>query len=185
MLYKIASRLGRLWIRRIGVFAVLLVACAAPAQARNVEPGTVSLSAQLGPSLRLDEALSGARTYALIAGQLDYAFDKSLSLLTDLGVSLGSGMPLRFHLGGRVRLADLGIPVTPFIQGQLGIGWLFDVLGADLTYFGVRVGTGADYMFTERWGTGLLLALDLGGTTATRSAFFGTFDVLATISYSL
>lgn len=155
------------------------------AHARNVEPGAVSLSAQLGPSVRLDDALSGARTYALIAGQLDYAFDKTLSLLADAGVGLGSGTPVRLHLGGRVRLSDLGVPITPFIQGQLGVGWLFDVLGADLTYFGIRVGTGADYMFTERWGVGFVLALDLGGTTAQRAAFFGTVDALASVTYSL
>lgn len=172
------------WHRGLAV-VLCLVALGRPARARNTEPGTVSLSAQVGPSLRLDDALSGARTYGLLAAQLDYAFDKTLSLLTDLGVSLGGGTPLRLHLGGRVRMTDLGMPFTPFIQGQLGIGWLFDVLGANLTYFGIRVGTGADYMFTERWGVGIVLALDMGGTTAERAAFFGTFDALASVTYSL
>jgi hypothetical protein len=168
-----------------GLLVFLTVALATPAWARNVEPGAVSLATQVGPALRLDSSLSGARTYALLAGEVDYAFDKNLSAVADLGVGLGNGTPVRLHVGGRLRLADLGVPISPYIQGQLGVGWLFDLLGADLTYFGVRVGAGADYLFTERWSTGVLAAFDLGGTTAARAAFFGTFDLLAYVSVTL
>jgi opacity protein-like surface antigen len=140
---------------------------------------------QAGPALRLDTSLSGARTYALLAGELDYAFDKTVSALLDAGVGLGGGTPVRMHLGGRMRLADTGVPLTPFVQAQFGFGWLFDMLGANLMYFGVRLGAGMDYALTERWSTGVIAAFDLGGTTASRSAFFGTFDALAYASCTL
>lgn len=165
-------------------FLVFALSCwfAPCVQARNVDPGTLTAAFEIGPSFRLDNSLSGSRAYALMAGEVDYAFTKNLSTIVDVGVGLGSGTPLRLHVGGRWRWADLGSPLSPFVQAQLGMGWLFDILGADLGWFGVRMGAGIDYFITERWGAGIILDMDLGSTTAARSAFFGTFDIIARIS---
>jgi hypothetical protein len=168
--------------------AAIIVSCVLfvtpPALARTVEPGSLSVAGGIGPSVRLGSLLDAGRVYLMLQGQGEYAFSTRLSGVGDLSLGIGSALPLRLHLGGRYRLSKLDLPVSPYAQAQLSYGRLFNVLGANLTYVGVRLGAGADYFLTSKVALGGLLALDLGSTTGERPAFYGVVDILGYVSYT-
>jgi hypothetical protein len=166
------------------IIASLALLVTTPAWGRTVEPGAVSVAGFLGPDLRLGSDLSAGRTYLLFAGQGEYDVTSQLGVVADLSLGLGSIKALRFHVGGRYRLTQLDLPLSPYAQLQLSVGKLYGVLGADLRFLGVRAGVGADYFLTRNFGAGAMLAADLGSTTGERPAFFGTIDVLVYASYT-
>jgi hypothetical protein len=163
---------------RLLCLSLLLLILPGAAAARNVEPGTFIGTAFIGPSIRLGSTLGGSRGYLALGAQGEYSLDKSLSALGDVSLGLAGTIPLRLHAGVRYRLTDLGLPISPYVQGQLAYGKLYDVLGANLTFLGLRAGAGADYFLTADMATGVLLALDFGGTLGARPAFYGTVDAL-------
>lgn len=149
-----------------------------------MEPGTLTVSGGIGPSIRLGSLLDAGGGYFVLQGQGEYSFSTQLSAVGDLSFGLGSSLPLRFHAGARYRITNLDLPVSPYAQLQLSLGKLFNVLGANLTYVGARLGGGADYFLTKNIGVGGLLALDMGSTTGIRPAFFGVVDILIYASYT-
>lgn len=154
------------------------------ASARTLEPGAVLLSASLGPGIRLGSTLGGSGGYFVAAAQAEYAFEKSLSAVADVSIGLAGTIPLRFHAGARYRLSDLDLPISPYVQAQLSAGRLYNVLGANLPYYGVRLAGGGDYFLTGNLGAGALVGVDLGSTTGERPAFHGIVDVLVYATYS-
>lgn len=166
------------------IIAAFVVLLAASAQARTVEPGSFTVAGGIGPAFRLPSPLAAGRTYLVLQAQGEYDFTSSLGALADLSFGFGSSQPLRLHLGARYRVTQLDLPVSPYAQAQLALGRLYNVLGADLTYIGARLGVGADYFLTKKLGAGALVAMDLGGTTASRRAFYGTVDVLVYAAYT-
>ena len=166
---------------------VLLALLLAPltAAARTVEPGAVLLGAYIGPGFRLGSTLGGSRAYFLIGAQGEYSFDKNLSAVGDLSVGLSGTLPLRLHLGARYRLSEIDLPLSPYVQAQVAVGELFNVIGANLTFLGLRLAAGADYFLTGDLGVGALIGLDMGSTTGSRPAFYGTIDVLFYATYAL
>jgi hypothetical protein len=87
-------------------------------------------------------------------------------------------------MGARHRLADLGLPVSPWGQAQLSFGTLFDVIGADLATLGVNLAAGADYFLTANLSIGGQVGVDFASTLGPRPAFYGTFEFLAVASYA-
>jgi hypothetical protein len=166
------------------IIAAFVMLLAASAQARTVEPGTLTVAGGVGPAFRLSSPLAAGRTYLVLQAQGEYDFTSSLGALADVSFGFGSSQPLRLHLGGRYRVTQLDLPVSPYAQLQFTLGRLYNVLGADLTYVGARVGIGADYFLTRKLGAGMLIAVDLGGTTASRRAFYGTVDMLVYAAYT-
>lgn len=168
--------------------ATIIVSCAvlstATAFARTVEPGSISVGGGIGPSIRLGSQLDAGGAYLLLRGHGEYAFSTELSGVADLSLGVGGTVPLRVHLGGRYRLTQLELPVSPYAQVQLSLGRLYDVLGADLTYVGGRVAAGADYFLTKELGVGALVGVDLGSTTGERPAFYGLVDIVAYATYT-
>lgn len=169
-------------LARIIAFCLLLVT--PPALARTVEPGTLAAGGGLGPGIRLGSRLDAGRAYLLLHGQAEYAFTREIGGLADLSLGIGGTVPVRLHLGGRYRLTNLDLPVSPYAQAQLSLGRLYDVLGANLGYLGVRLGAGADYFLTKNVGLGGLLAFDAGSTLGERPAFFGVLDILVYATYA-
>ncbi len=153
-------------------------------QARNVEPGKLTVAAGLGPGFRLGDRLGGSGGYLLLMGEGEYTFSKSLSAVADLALGLAGTKPLRLALGARYRLPDLDLPVSPYVQAQLTLGRLYGVLNTNVSFIGARVGAGADYMLTAQLAVGGLLGLTLASTTGERSAFYGVIDVLAYARYT-
>jgi hypothetical protein len=172
-------RLHRLKVALFSL-AVLIPNAAA---ARTTEAGSTVLGAMIGPGFKLGSTLGGSSAYLLTGVQAEYVFDKSLSAVADLSVGLAGTVPVRFHAGARYRFSDLELPISPYIQGQVTIGRLNNVLGATLPYLGLRVGAGADYFLTSNIAVGALAAVDMGSTTGDRPAFYGTVDVLAYATY--
>jgi hypothetical protein len=166
------------------IIASIAVLVTTPAWGRTVEPGSFSVAGFLGPDLRVGSGLNAGRTYLLFAGQAEYDLTSQAGVVADLSVGWGSSTPVRFHLGGRYRLTQLDLPVSPYAQLQLSYGKLYGVLGADLRYIGARAGVGADYFLTRNFGAGVMLATDLGSTTGDRPAFYGTIDILVYASYT-
>jgi hypothetical protein len=157
---------------------------AGPAKARNVEPGKVVVSGLVGPSFRVGSRLGGSSGYLMFMGAGEYTVSKNLSAVADLGAGIAGTVPLKLHAGARYRLADLELPLSPYAQAQLAFGRLYDVIGANVNYLGVRLGGGADYFITANIGVGALLAFELASTLAETKAFYGAFDVLAYASYT-
>ncbi len=166
------------------IIASCLLLVTTPALARTVDPGSFSVSGGIGPTLRLGSTLSAGRAYFMLQGGAEYDFTSSIGAIADLSYGLGSSQPFRFHVGGRYRLTKLDLPVSPYAQLQLSVGKLYGVLGADLTYWGARVGAGADYFLTKNFGAGALVGLDLGSTTGDRPAFYGLVDILVYATYT-
>jgi hypothetical protein len=157
---------------------------AGPAKARNVEAGKFIASGTVGPSIRLGSRLGGSRASLMLQGGGEYTFSKQLSAIGDVGLGLSGTVPLKFHVGGRYRLADLDLPISPYGQAQLAFGRLYDVIGADMGFFGVRGAAGADYFLTAQFGVGAQLGLELTSTLADAKAFYGTFDIFAYATYT-
>ncbi|MBN1962321.1 MAG: hypothetical protein JW841_15410 [Deltaproteobacteria bacterium] len=154
------------------------------AMARTIDPGTFSVSGGIGPTIRYGSLLDAGRAYFLIQTQGEYSFSSQYSAVTDLSLGFGSSYPVRFHIGGRYRLTDFDLPIYPYAQLQFSLGKLFNVLGANLTFVGARVGAGADYFLTKNIGVGGIATLDLGSTTGIRPAFYGVTDILIYATYT-
>jgi len=157
------------------IIAAVVVLVAGAAQARTVEPGTLTVAGGLGPAFRLSSPLAAGRKYLVLQAQGEYDFTSSLGALADVSLGIGSTQPLRLQLD---------LPVSPYAQLQLTVGRIYNALGADLTILGARLGVGADYHLTRNISTGVLVAFDLTGTRASRSAFYGVADVLAYAAYA-
>lgn len=171
-----------LW--RLLMLAVVLLLPGA-ARARTVEPGTIWATAALGPGFRLGSALGAADGNLLVMAQGEYAISSALSAVAELNLGIARTLPLRFRPGARYRLTGLALPLSPYAQAQLSVGELFDVLGANLTYIGARLGAGADYFLTGDLSAGASLGVDLGSTVGERSAFYGSFEVMIYASMAL
>ena len=149
-----------------------------------MEPGTLAVSGGVGAGVRMGSLLDAGGGYMVFTGMGEYAFKKSLSGVADLSLGLGRAWPLRIHAGGRYRLSDLELPVSPYAQVQLSYGKLYNVLNATLTYLGLRAGVGADYFLTANLGVGGLAAIDLGRSLSDRPAFYGVVDLFLYASYT-
>jgi hypothetical protein len=154
------------------------------AQARNVEPGTIWLTGGPGFDLKMGSPLGGSKAHFLLLAQGEYDFTKSLGIVAGVNLGLAGTVPLRFRVGGKYRLADLGLPIAPWGQAQLSVGRLFDVLGANLTTLGVNVAIGADYFLMANLAVGAMAGFDVSTTLGERPAFYGTFEFLAVASWS-
>jgi hypothetical protein len=172
---------------RLLFLAAVLVFLPAVAGARTVEPGTITGAVAVGPGFKYGSILGGSGGYLLIQARGDYAIDQTLSVVADLMLGnfgfIGT-VPLKLRAGGRYRLTGLDLPISPYGQAQLSVGRLFDVIGANLTTFGLFLGVGADYFLTAQLGTGLLVGTDLSRAFSDRSAFIGTFEITVYASYA-
>ena len=156
---------------------------ASPARARNVEADTLNIGATIGPSFKIGSTLSGSPAYGTLGMIADYALDSTWSLAGDVTVGLASTVPLRLHAGARWRKGNLDLPLSPYLRVDYTIARLYDVLGADLTAMGGRLGAGVDYFVTASITSGLLIGVDLLGTFGDRPAFTGLVDVLLYATY--
>jgi hypothetical protein len=165
---------------------VTLVGVLLPAStmARNIDPGSMWLTGGLGGGAKTASPLGGSGGHFLILAQGEYAINKTFGLVGGVGVGLADTQPLRARMGARYRLADLGLPVSPWGQAQLSFGALFDVIGANLATVGVNLATGADYFLTASLSIGGQMGVDLASTLGPRPAFYGTVEILAVASYA-
>ncbi len=168
---------------RTSLVAVVLLLAPALVQARTVEPGTWSGSAGIGPGILMGSALGASGAYLELNVQGEYAFTKAVSAVGGLDFGISGSVPLRLRLGGRYRLTDLDLPVSPYGQVQLSFGRVWDVIGANLNTLGCYVGVGADYFLTAKLGVGGQLGMDLSSTLGERPAFYGIVEVLAYATY--
>ena len=166
------------------LFATLVLA-PSMASARTNEPGAFLVGPVLGPTFKLPTLLGGSPAYFTLGGQAEYALDSKMSLLGDFTVGFASTFPLRFHGGVRLRPFDMGNALSPYVSGQLGLGGLVDVIGANLFWIGARLAVGTDFFFTGTMAAGGMLAADLGTTTGARPAFYGAMDVLIYVTFLL
>ncbi len=167
----------------------IIVACfvlvTSPAAARTVDPGAFSLGGGVGPGLRLGSLLDAGRFYLVLAGQAEYTLTSTVSTVGDVSFGFGSAFPLRLHIGGRYRFSDFGLPpISPYVQVQLSLGRILGVLGASLTYVGMRAGGGVDYFLTRNFAVGAVLGADGGFTTGERPALYNVFDLLVYATYT-
>jgi hypothetical protein len=169
---------------RTAVALSLCLLFAGPAKARNVEPGKLVVTGAVGPSFRMGSRLGGSRGNLTLDAGGEYTFSKKLSAVGDLALGLAGTIPLKLRAGARYRITDLNLPVSPYGQAQLSFGRLYDVIGANMNFFGVRLAGGADYFLTAKLGFGALLGMELTSTLAETKAFYGSFDVLAYASYT-
>lgn len=177
-------------MRFIGHFAVLCTLClglmASRAEARTVEPGAITVSGGIGPGIRLGSRLGGSRAYLLVFGQGEYNLTKNVSLLGGVQTGISGTLPLQLQLGGRYRLTELDLPISPYAQAQIVVGRLYGVIGdSNLTTLGVRGGLGADYFLTAQFAAGGLVAMSVGSTVGQEAAaFYGSVDILAYAAYT-
>ena len=164
----------------------LLSLTAAPRSAKAVafEPNTWHAQAAIGPSIRLGNLLGGSRAYGTVAVQGEYIISEWLTGVGDVTLGFAGTVPLRFHVGSRLRWPGLNLPISPWVQAQFTAGRVFDVLGANLTVLGGRLALGSDYFFTAQLSGGMLLGFDLMSTLGQRPAFYGVVDILFGASYA-
>ncbi len=155
-----------------------------PASARNVEADALNIGATIGPSFKIGTTLGGSSAYGTLGITGDYALDSAWSLAGDVTVGLANTVPLRLHLGTRWRKGNLDLPLSPYLRVDCTLARLYDVLGADLTAMGGRLGAGVDYFVTASITAGLLVGVDLLGTFGDRPAFTGLVDLLLYATYS-
>jgi len=156
---------------------VLVIPCAA--QARNVEPGATWGRLGFGPAIKLGSvAVSGS--YVLISPELEYAFSKRFGATFGLSVGVADVVPARLRIGGKLRMVDLELPLSPYAQASLSVGGFFGN-GGRRGYIGVTPGVGIDYFLTQTLLAGLSLSTDLGTTFS--GEFLGLFEVLFYAAY--
>lgn len=162
----------------LGTLVVLALSFTRPAEARNIEPGEFRLEAGVGPGLNLGFSRLGATgEYLFLDAAGLYYFGSVVGIVAEFGVGVSGGtVPLRWRAGARFHLPNLNLPISPYLQAQLSVSHLLDVLGADLTAIGVRLAAGMDYPLTYHWGLGVLTAVDLSGTVSSRAELYGTFE---------
>lgn len=170
------------------VFAGALAVCSAwprPAAARNVEAGQLYLGGGLGPGIRLGHALGTSAADLLLVGTGEFVLSKRWSTVADVVVGFGGTLPVWGRVGGKGRLSDLQLAISPYAQAQFAGGGLFHVMGANLRWVGARLGVGVDYFATARTTVGAGLFANLGTTLGASPRFAGLFEVLVYGSYSV
>lgn len=164
----------------VGAICVLV---ANPLAARTLEAGHPIAFVGLGPSRLIDSRLGGSDAFLMLDAGLEYPFDKNWSAVGEALFGLASTRQVKLRGGARYHLSDLNLPVTPYAEGQVVAGRLFDVLGADLSLWGVRAGVGADYFFTAKLLAGLKAGYEIARTTGPNGRTFGQFEWLLTADY--
>ncbi len=156
-----------------------------PGQARSALAGSSTLGVLAGPSFSLGKALGTSTAYGSLGLQAEYIFDPAISAAIDVIGSWGTDIDVRLHAGPRLRLAGNGGPFVPFVQAQVVLGRLFSVLGANLQFYGGRVGAGAEYYVLKDVALAAQVAADLGSTAGERPAFFGVTELLFSVAWSM
>lgn len=169
----------------VAAVIVGVVAGSPTAQARTVDPGSIWVGGGIGPGIKMPSELGGSSGYFLLDAFGEYAVDSNLSGVLGLNLGLADTKPLRLRVGGRYRLTDLNMAFSPYLLTQLSWAKVFDVLGANLQYIGIRAGVGTDYFLTRTLAAGVMLGMDIGMTISERPAFYGTWEILLTTAYSL
>jgi hypothetical protein len=168
---------------RAAFLALALSLLPAVVSARTVEPGSLMASGGIGPGFKMGSALGASGTYFLVNGQGEYSFTKDLSAVAGLELGLSGTKPLKLRAGARYRLTNLDLPVSPYAEVQFSVGRLWNVIGADLTTVGARIGGGADYFLTAKLAVGGQLGFDFSSTLGQRRAYYGLVEVLALATY--
>lgn len=171
------------WWRGLSV-AIFLTAVgwSTPSSARTFEAGKPIAFGQIGPSFLFDGRLGGSSAYLLVGGGVEYPFDKTLSATADLVFGLSGSQQLKIRGGGRYHFTGLDAPISPYAEGGVVFGRLFDLIGTDLGLYGVRVGAGADYFLTGDLIAGVKLGYEMTRTTGPRPVWFNQLEVLITAS---
>lgn len=161
---------------------VLGVTVPSVATARTLEPGKPVAFGALGPTVLNDSRLGGSDSFLLIGAGIEYPFSKRIGVVGDVAFGLSGSQQLKLRGGGRYHWTDLDLPVSPYAEAQLVAGRLFDVIGTDLSFFGVRAGAGADYFLTARFLAGLKLGYEIARTRGPDPTAFAQIELLATVS---
>jgi hypothetical protein len=152
-----------------GLFAVLVVLVASPAEAYTVRSGDVLVKGIAGASVnvaRLDVATKATPPAGLLLGaDVDWSFDGSWSLAASFRPVLSPGfVDGGVGVGARYRLLQLDAPFIPFavaqvttaVGGPLGYGDVHVNLGA-------RVGGGVDYWVMRDLAVGVEISTEASG----------------------
>ncbi|MBC7793889.1 MAG: hypothetical protein H7Z43_09280 [Clostridia bacterium] len=150
-----------------------------------MEAGQVWLGANVGPSFRLGSDLAIPDAMLMFNGTMEYVFAPQWSVIAGVALGVSGTVPLKGRFGGLYRFSGFELPVSPYVRAEASAGRLFDVLGADLTSVGGRIGAGADYFLTAKWIIGAMVAYELASTTGQRPVWYGTLDVLLTFAHVL
>ncbi|MEM6531534.1 MAG: hypothetical protein AAF654_02875 [Myxococcota bacterium] len=169
----------------LGTAALLSVLCPINAMARTVEPGKLIASGHLGPAFLNDSRLGGSDRFLLLGAGLEYPFTKSISAAGDVSFGLSGSQQLKLRGGGRYRWANLDLPISPYAEGHAVVGRLFDVIGTDLSFYGIRAGAGADYFLTAKLLVGAKLGYEIARTTGANPTTFAQVELLATVGMVL
>jgi hypothetical protein len=153
------------------------------AQARTMEPGTLIIGGAVGPAFRLGSDLGMSKDYLMLNGTAEYTFSKEWSVIGAAAMGLANTIPFQLRAGGRYRIIGGEMPISPYVQAELTVGRLFDVLGANLTSTGARFGGGADYFLTASWMVGLQGACSWQTTLGNRPAGYSMLDLLITFGH--
>lgn len=148
-----------------------------------MEPEKPVVTASIGPSFLFEDRLSASSKTMVLGVGIEYPLSKELSVLGELNYGLASTQQLKLRAGGRYRLVGFDFPIAPTFDAQLVAGQLFDVLGTDLGFFGLRLGTGVDYFLTDTLLAGLGIGLEFNRTTAERSVGFEQLDLVLRVAY--
>lgn len=162
------------------LFVVCLMFSAATSQARTLEPGSIWFNGGVGPGFRVGSPLGGSDTYLMLNAQGEYLLSSALGATGEVSLGLAETNPFKIRLGASYHFSGLELPILPYAFGQLSVGRLLDVLGADLTTLGGRVGGGADYFLTARFKVGALFGWELATTLGDRPVTYSQIELLAT-----
>ena len=168
-------------LARLTLLLVLLIASSA--DARNIEPGSVWISAQLGLDSKMGGRVGGSDTLFTLGGEVEYALESQLGLYGRATLGLADTQALKLQVGTRWRFTGLELPLSPYVSGHIQTGHLMGVMGANLWTLGAGFGGGLDYFLTRKLTAGLDLAFDFGGTLGSGSAGYNTMTVLFNARY--
>ncbi len=175
-------RIGPCWRGLSVALFLLVVGFPTLGSARTLEAGKPILYGELGPSFLLDGRLGGASTYLLLGAGVEYPFDKNLSATGDLLFGHAGSQQLKLRGGARYHFTGLDAPLAPYAEGGLVVGRLFDILGTNLGFHGIRAGAGADYFLTGELLAGLKVGYEITRTTGPRPVWFNQLELLVTAS---
>jgi hypothetical protein len=153
------------------------------ASARTMEPGNIVVGGGVGPSFKTGSELGMSSGYLMLNGLGEYVFTPEISGVASVAAGLAGTIPLRVRLGGRYRIIGGQLPLSPYVQLEASVSRLYDVLGTNLTSYGLRAGGGADYFLSANWMVGILGAWALARTTGERPASYSTIDGLLTFGH--
>lgn len=167
-------------LSRTAIILTLLAVTALPSAsyARNVEAGKVIGFATVGPSFRAGSDLGGSGTFLLLGGGIDYPLDKFLALTGSFHLGLAGSQQTKLRGGARYRIVGLDLPVLPYIAGEVVLGRFYDVIGANLNFWGLRGSAGADYFLTAKFLAGFEMGWELTRTTGVRPTTFSQIDAV-------